>query len=422
MTPDFPTSFGSPVSGNLPRAAMKRGSGFPSWPSSSGSGSIFSGDMIGALVSGGLGLVGNIINNEANKRQMREYNRAQMELAQQNHNWNLDMLRKEQQFSVDMWNAQNEYNSPVQQVQRYSDAGLNPYLMMSPGDAGIAQSASTPSGNPTAAPNIMPFEYKGIGESVQSSVQSVFDALSLEKDLEMKDAQIASMSFDNLLKAQQTAFSQRQLDLFNDTYNYQKGSAFQDLESRNLANQKAANELPYVGQIAAAQGMKLANDAHIASAAVVAQGLENRIKEKNLEYLGQQYEAQISLLFAEKYAQVQAGNLSAATAARQVADTIIDQADRDDRQALNSLLYDEKWLENMFNDATFANRLLGTLPTGFQNSGLSLQLIAGGIGDLLSGGNFTNQSHFPSSNPIRNRYRDSLRIRFKKKLPKFLRK
>lgn len=41
---------------------------------------------------------------------------------------NKEQTKDAQRFSVDMWNLQNQYNTPSAQVQRLRDAGLNPNL------------------------------------------------------------------------------------------------------------------------------------------------------------------------------------------------------------------------------------------------------------------------------------------------------
>lgn len=52
---------------------------------------------------------------------------------------------KQNQFNLDMWNLQNEYNSPQAQMQRFQEAGLNPNLMYSQGTAG--NNANAPAKN-----------------------------------------------------------------------------------------------------------------------------------------------------------------------------------------------------------------------------------------------------------------------------------
>lgn len=44
-------------------------------------------------------------------------------------------------YNMEMWEKQNEYNTPANQMKRYFDAGLNPNLIYSQGNAGNASSA-----------------------------------------------------------------------------------------------------------------------------------------------------------------------------------------------------------------------------------------------------------------------------------------
>lgn len=81
--------------------------------------------LIGSsLISGGAslfgGLFGSSSSNKAAKSQLqavRETNALNRELAYQQNEWNLQQ-----------WNRQNEYNTPSAQMQRYRDAGINPFF------------------------------------------------------------------------------------------------------------------------------------------------------------------------------------------------------------------------------------------------------------------------------------------------------
>ena len=75
--------------------------------------------MIGAAIAAGASLIGG---NQANKTRLRE-------------------ARKQRQFSLDMWNRQNAYNTPARQMERLKDAGLNPALMYGQGNVGNAEKA-----------------------------------------------------------------------------------------------------------------------------------------------------------------------------------------------------------------------------------------------------------------------------------------
>lgn len=55
-------------------------------------------------------------------------------------------MREQNEYNLKMWHLQNEYNKPVNQMKRFQEAGLNPNLIYSQGNAGnagaVASSAS----------------------------------------------------------------------------------------------------------------------------------------------------------------------------------------------------------------------------------------------------------------------------------------
>lgn len=69
--------------------------------------------------------INSIANAVANKRQRK---------------WASEQADKANQWNLDMWNRANEYNSPLQQMQRFKEAGLNPNLIYGQGSSGNAQS------------------------------------------------------------------------------------------------------------------------------------------------------------------------------------------------------------------------------------------------------------------------------------------
>lgn len=73
----------------------------------------------GNLVNGGFGLIGSGLNYLFNKKLA----------AQQN------------QYNIDMWKMQADYNSPQAQMQRFQEAGLNPNLIYGQGSNGNMTSA-----------------------------------------------------------------------------------------------------------------------------------------------------------------------------------------------------------------------------------------------------------------------------------------
>lgn len=83
-----------------------------------------------------------------------EQEKFQSEQAQLNRDFQKEMLQKQMDYQTDMWHQTNEYNSAKAQVQRYEEAGLNPYLMMTNGaNAGTASNVTSPSPSGGSSPS-----------------------------------------------------------------------------------------------------------------------------------------------------------------------------------------------------------------------------------------------------------------------------
>ncbi len=74
------------------------------------------GPGLAAGISAGSGIIGSILSNRANRK----------------------MARYQTQVNLDMWNRNNEYNTPANQMARLTEAGLNPHLMYGQGTTGNA--------------------------------------------------------------------------------------------------------------------------------------------------------------------------------------------------------------------------------------------------------------------------------------------
>lgn len=88
------------------------------------------GTLLGGAISGIGSLFGSAFGSDKSLKAVREQNAANKELAEYAYQKNLEM-----------WNRQNVYNSPVEQMARLKDAGLNPNLMYGQGNTGNASSA-----------------------------------------------------------------------------------------------------------------------------------------------------------------------------------------------------------------------------------------------------------------------------------------
>lgn len=134
--------------------------------------------LVGAVGS----IVGSSMNNKANLKAVREQNAAQMELAKYKYEKDLEM-----------WNRQNEYNSPAAQMARFAQAGLNPNFMYGGGNSGNASSMPQ-----YDTPTISAYTQQdyGIGAAAMGSVDLYNRALSLEYENRLKESSIAKFNAD----------------------------------------------------------------------------------------------------------------------------------------------------------------------------------------------------------------------------------
>ena len=208
----------------------------------------------GALIQG----VGSLLGGGINALSQSSANRANMRL-----------LERQNQFNIDQWNRENEYNSPIRQMERLKAAGLNPNLVYGEGVTGNSSStvrSATPAPmRATDAGSIVANGAKSVADIIQSNNQ--FNA-KLNQEREIAAAQLATQQFDaetrrmlgekdvevkdyNLKFAKDTRDEQiRQLHLSNDLQevkinNEKLGGQLTEkqIAGQNLANKKLEEEL-----------------------------------------------------------------------------------------------------------------------------------------------------------------------------------
>lgn len=117
-------------------------------------------------------IVGDVASTVGNIVSTNKTNKNNMAINQMNNDFNAAEAEKARQFQLDMWNRENEYNSASSQRQRLSEAGLNPYLMMNGGNAGIASSSGSASPASAAPPLAMQRQdFSGLSNTLSSALQ-----------------------------------------------------------------------------------------------------------------------------------------------------------------------------------------------------------------------------------------------------------
>lgn len=119
--------------------------------------------------------IGGMIYNNAQQRQM------QKKTIQANK----DQAAYAYSQEIDMMNRMNDYNSPLAQMGRFKDAGLNPNMIYGSGSGGAGNQSSIPKYNaPTLQYNMNP-------------VVNIPEAIGMYQNFQMKQAQINNLKAQN---------------------------------------------------------------------------------------------------------------------------------------------------------------------------------------------------------------------------------
>lgn len=200
--------------------------------------------MIGTLIGGVLGLAG----MGANKQNVDSTNKQNYEIARMNNQFNEKMFERQMHYNTEMWNAQNRYNDPAAQVERLKNAGLNPYMMLDGGSAGIAQGANGVNPPTAQAATMQPFQ--GHGQFAEMVMRGLdYDLAKAEKKEHIRtmqqQRQIDFMdAMNRLIHSRQDLFDKKTINALNKvTLKYAEDNQVADLRAKEDAHVISAKEI-----------------------------------------------------------------------------------------------------------------------------------------------------------------------------------
>lgn len=123
----------------------------------------------GAATSAVGGIVGQAMANSANRKESYKQRTHNTDMWERQVDFDSQMWHKQNEFDIRMrdeqrdyelglWHMQNKYNSPIEQMARLKEAGLNPHLMYDKGtvgEAGMAGAAKQPQASQLTAASPM---------------------------------------------------------------------------------------------------------------------------------------------------------------------------------------------------------------------------------------------------------------------------
>lgn len=260
--------------------------------------------FLGSIAGGLLGVGSSVIQNSQNRQNVRETNQMNYKINQMNNQFNERMAMQQRDFQENMWNKENEYNTASAQRQRLEEAGLNPYLMMNGGSAGIAQSAGTGASASSAGSAVMqPFQadYSGIGSSIGNVFQ--YELMQSEKSQLQGARQLADA------KAMEVLSNVDWGKLTDETRNYLKSTGLARAQLGYAKEQQEVDNMAMTGLIMRAQhsGMLLDNES---------KGILNK-------YLDQSQQLDLNVKAADYYQRMASGYLSYADAKKSIAEEVL---------------------------------------------------------------------------------------------------
>lgn len=165
---------------------------------------------------------------------------AQGSQNRKNRRFTRQMYALQREHALQDWHMQNEYNSPINQMARLRDAGLNPNLVYGDGvtgnASGSARSSSVNEMNQRAP------DWGAVGNMAASSI-------AMYQDIKLKEAQINNLEVDNTVKAQHaelmaTDRMKRLLEIKTGNLDYDIKNSIKDyqIEFAKLQNRKLLAE------------------------------------------------------------------------------------------------------------------------------------------------------------------------------------
>lgn len=141
-------------------------------------------NLVGGLANAGASVYSQVQTNKNIDKQLA----AQKEENQATREYNLNLAKQQNQWSIEQWNRENAYNTPSAQMERAKAAGLNADMLYG---NGTLQNAAASSPQMTSGAPATPMDWSALGGK-----RTIGDALATSLSNEMARAQIDAVKAD----------------------------------------------------------------------------------------------------------------------------------------------------------------------------------------------------------------------------------
>lgn len=156
--------------------------------------------LIGSSLIGAAGsFFGGLFGSSSSRKAQESANRTNLQIARETNAARMELAKYAYSQDLEMWNKQNEYNNPANQMQRLTAAGLNPNLVYGSGSitgntVGSAPSFKSPE---LEAPRVQSIGGYNFGDFGASSLLSYYIGQSQVKQYQAQEAEIRSRAANN---------------------------------------------------------------------------------------------------------------------------------------------------------------------------------------------------------------------------------
>lgn len=169
----------------------------------------------GALISGASSLISGLFGTSSQNKNIDKQIAAQASENQKTREYNLELAKMQNQWNLDQWNRENEYNTPAHQRELLAEGKLNPDLIYGNGASGLT-AASSPEMTSGASATPQDFSALGqkrtLGDAVQQSLRDSLLGAQLELTRAQADKVKSETEGQNLTNKNILALDSAELD------------------------------------------------------------------------------------------------------------------------------------------------------------------------------------------------------------------
>lgn len=257
-----------------------------------------------AMISGGMSTASGIFGSIANSRIAAKQRALQYKMFREANQFNADQASLSYQRQIDEWNRQfnltNQYNDPSAQMQRLTDAGINPYnaaqsvspssAAMSVGSSSAPSSAAPPYDVPIANP------VSSFFQSAQQGLSTALQVLQTTGDSASLSDRLSAISSNSDLSKYNAKFALDTLPLRIEATNQANKALKVEAANRETIAMLRAMNIP---EQVATELTEIISARQQSVLAVESSRLSNEEKKTNLKYLDRQLKLTVKNLSAD---------------------------------------------------------------------------------------------------------------------------